>query len=157
MQPNDIAEIRVNLIPWEDLQANSQLARNLNIPSDVLPTLAVLCGNSEVGSKLVSVTPAGAVRVAETGAGFSHIEPHEGTVINTNTIIDFVNLVSSVIINIDAFQCTIEHSEDGQLFDNPMTVLSGEKVSFDVLTRAIRITNTSAVTATGYRVWGLYY
>jgi len=153
----DIAEIRINLIPLGDLEAMSQLNRNLFIPSDVLPTLAILSGVSEGGPKLVSLTDAGALRVAETGAGFSHIEPHEGTVENNTVTINFANLISSLLINIDAFECTVAHSLDGNVFDTPFTVLAGEKVSIDVLTRAITIVNTSGVTATGYRVWGLYF
>ena len=153
----DYGEIQVPILPVGDLKILTQLSRNLMIPTDVLPTLAILSGLSEAGPKVVSITPGGAVRVAETGAGFSSIEPHEGTITNNSVTIDFTNLISSLLINIDAYQCTVQHSEDGQIFDNAITVLAGEKVSIDVLTRAIKITNTSATTATGYRVWGLYY
>ena len=151
------AEVRTPVIPVDDLQIMSQLARNLQIPGDLQPTLAILSGVSEIGAKLVSLTPAGAIRVAETGAGFSHIEVHEGSIENSAVTINFANLISSVLINIDANQCTVAHSEDGNIFDTPFTVLAGEKPSMDLLTRAITITNTSATTATGYRVWGLYY
>jgi hypothetical protein len=110
MGANDIVEIRVPLIPMSDLEANSQLSRNLFIPSDVLPVLSILSGVSEIGPKLVSITPGGAIRVAETGAGFSHVEPHEGTIMNSNVTVAFINLLSSLLINIDAFECTVAHS-----------------------------------------------
>jgi len=151
------AELWTNVIPWDDLKAKSQLSRNLQIPTDILPTLAILSGLSENGAKLVSLTGAGAIRVAETGAGFTHVEVHEGSIENGMVQINFANLISSMVVNIDAFQCTIAHSEDGQIFDTPFTVLAGEKPSMDLLTRALQVTNTSVTTATGYRVWGLYY
>lgn len=151
------AEVRTPVIPFADLNAMSQLARNLDIPSDIAPVLAILSGVSEIGPKLASLTPAGALRVAETGAGFTKMEVHEGSVMNNIVTVNFTNLISSVIINIDAFQCTVNHSLDGNTYDGPFTVLAGEKPSMDMLTRAIQIQNTSGVTATGYRVWGLYF
>lgn len=157
MSMNDWASVRAPVIPFSDLQALSQLTRNLSIPSDIQPTLAILSGLSEIGAKLVSLTPAGALRVAETGAGFTHMEVHEGSVMNNTVTINFTNLVSSVIINIDAFQCTVAHSLDGSTFDTPFTVLAAEKPSMDLLTRAVQIVNTSGTTATGFRVWGLYF
>lgn len=154
---NDWAQIRAPIIPWGSLNATSQLARNLNIPSDLLPTLAILSGVSEAGPLLASLTPGGALRVAETGAGFSKVEVHEGTVENNTVTIQFTNLISSLVINIDTYQATIAHSEDGNTYDTPFTVLAGEKPAMDLLTRAIQITNNSASNTTGYRVWGLYY
>lgn len=151
------ADIRTPIVPFGDLNAMSQLQRNLSIPDDVQVVLSVLSGVSEIGAKLVSLTPAGALRVAETGAGFTHMEVHEGSVENNTVTINFTNLISSLIINIDAFQCTVAHSADGNIFDTPFTVLAGEKPSMDLVTRAVQIVNTSSVTATGYRVWGLYF
>jgi|SRR5579859_7578059 len=152
-----LVEVRQPLIPVADLQAMGEIGRNLRIPADILPVLAVLSGVSEVGPKLASFTPAGALRIAETGAGFTHVEVHEGTIMNGTATVTFSNLISSVLINIDTFQCTVAHSMDGQVFDTAFTVLAGEKPSMDVLTRVLTITNTSGVTATGYRIWGLYY
>lgn len=153
----DFAQIRQPILPITDLNLNSQLARLLNIPSDVQLVIATVMGLSEIGPKIVSITPAGAMRVAETGAGFTHVEVHEGSVMNNTVTINFTNVVSSVLINIDAFQCTVNHSEDGQTYDGPFTVLAGEKPSMDLLTRSLQIVNTSGTTATGYRLWGLYF
>ena len=157
MGPNDWAEIRVPVIDFNGLNANSQLQRNLNIPTDILPVYSIAAGLSEQGPKIISVTPLGAMRVAETGAGFTFIDPQETTVENTTTTITFNELCSSILLNIDAFQCTVQHSSDGVNFDPAFTVLAGEKVSFDLITKALRITNTSATTATGVRAWGLYF
>jgi hypothetical protein len=157
MGPNDWAEITVPVIDFSTLQANSQLARNLNIPTDVLPVYAILAGLSENGPKMVSVTPLGAIRVAETGAGFTFMDPQETTVMNTTTVVTFNELCSSILLNIDAFQCTVQHSADGVNYDPAFTVLAGEKVSFDLITKSLKITNTSGTTATGIRAWGLYF
>lgn len=157
MGPNDWAEIIIPVIDFKTLRANSQLARNLNIPTDVLPVYAILAGLSENGPQIVSITPLGAIRVAETGAGFTFIDPQETTVMNTTTTIIFNELVSSVLINIDAFQCTIAHSADGFNYDPPFTVLAGEKVSVDLITKSLKVVNTSGTTATGVRAWGLYF
>ena len=150
-------QIRKAIIPINDLDGVGALDEWLNYPGDLAAVLAILSGESENGPKLVSLTPDGSIRTADTGKGFTHMEIYEGTIENNNVIISFVNLIASLVINIDAFQCTIEHSEDGVIYETPFTVLANEKVSMDIVTRKIRITNTSAVTATGYRVWGLYH
>lgn len=157
MGPNDWAEIRVPIIDFTTLQANSQLSRNLNIPTDIMPVYAILAGLSENGPQMASVTPTGAIRVAETGAGFTKLDPQEGTIMNNTAIVTFGELCSSILLNIDAFQCTVQHSADGVNYDNAITVLAGEKVSFDLITKSLQIVNTSITTATGYRAWGLFF
>lgn len=152
--------------PWElwgdfvdtaTLNAKGGPSSHLFIPSDVLLTYSMMAGKSEMGARVLSATPAGALRTADVGAGYSHMDVKEGTVLNTTAVITFAELVTSVIINIDAFQCTIAHSLDGNIYDNPFNVLAGEKVAIDIVTKSLRIINTSGTTATGYRIWGLYY
>ena len=151
------AKAKRALIPVDDLQLQGQVPTQLDIGQDVLPVLAILAGVGDTTPKLASLTDTGVLRTADVGAGFSRTDAKEGSVMNGAAVVAFGEMVMSVVINIDTQQCTIEHSRDGQTYDPPQTVLAGEKLTMDAQTRAIRVTNTSGTTATGYRIWGLYF
>ena len=150
-------QARIAIIPVDDLNAVGEYSDPVRIPQDLAPVLAVLSGISEDGPRMVSITPNGAARVADVGRGYTHMEPYEGTLLNNTATITFTNLISSLVINVDAQQLSVQLSENGQDYDPTFTILGYEKVSIDILCRAIKLTNLSTTVTAGYRVWGLYF
>jgi hypothetical protein len=146
-----------SVLALEDLQVKGDPGRWMRLLSDFIPVYALLAGLSEVGPKILSLTPAGAARVANVGSGLTHIEPHEGTAGAGATVtVIFGQTISHVVLAVDDAIWTCQTSVDGVSYDPAFTMYGGERYPMDLTVLACKVTNT-ATTPARYRVHGFYF
>jgi hypothetical protein len=123
------------IIPYEDLNIKGQVPYYLELFRDVGINLALMYGMSEVGPRMVSMTPDNAIRVAQGGAGLTNLKHDSGKLLaNTTQGVTFPTARHVVMISLDAESplafpspCQFIIHEPGVFINDPFDIYDGER------------------------------
>jgi len=145
-------KIKENL--YEGLNFEPEYVREFYTNNIIQRIMGLIFGKSNTGIKPVAVSENGAVKVAIEGGAKTQYQSYEGAATDTETVLIFDSVTSTIDLIIYDNDVKIALSNDGVVWGDWFTVKAGEMRSIDYNAKAVKIVNAIAGSVGKYQIIG---